>query len=199
MEKKSTDPSSYGPWVRTYSKLFSCKSVLVVCTYRAQGKEIYKYRKVSRGSLPRVRRYGLLYLRQSSTTIETFDIISRFCLDSWIKYIHLLILWGFLIMCSWCAVLSQCPDCNLFQGFCCMEITHREMCRVKHELIYIIEYAHHEFFCDLGRFCIHGIFKTVKHDWSDRHGIKATVPIIWLLPLTTAIILILDFPGQIIN
>ena len=60
--KHSTGPSTYGPWVRTY-KLFSCKSVLTVCSYRAQSNEIYTYGRVSRGSLPRVRRYGLLYLR----------------------------------------------------------------------------------------------------------------------------------------
>ena len=61
--KHSTGPSTYGPWVRTYSKLFSCKSVLTVCSYRAQSNEICTYGRVSRGSLPRVRRYGLLYLR----------------------------------------------------------------------------------------------------------------------------------------
>ena len=60
--KHSTGPSTYGPWVRTYSKLFSCKSVLRF-VYRAQTNEIYTYGRVSRGSLPRVRRYGLLYLR----------------------------------------------------------------------------------------------------------------------------------------
>ena len=61
--KHSTGPSTYGPWVRTYSKLFSCKPVLTVCSYRAQSNEICTYGRVSRGSLPRVRRYGLLYLR----------------------------------------------------------------------------------------------------------------------------------------
>ena len=61
--KHSTGPSTYGPWVRTYSKLFSCKSVLTVCSYRAQSNEIYTYGWVSHGSLPRVHRYGLLYLR----------------------------------------------------------------------------------------------------------------------------------------
>ena len=60
--KHSTGPSTYGPWVRTYSKLFSCKSVLTVCSYRAQSNEICTYGRVSRGSLPRVCRYGLLYL-----------------------------------------------------------------------------------------------------------------------------------------
>ena len=38
--KHSTGPSIYGPWVRTYNKLFSCKSVLLVCSYRAQSNEI---------------------------------------------------------------------------------------------------------------------------------------------------------------
>ena len=55
--KHSTGPSTYGPWVRTYSKLFSCKSVLTVSSYRAQSNEICTYEMVSRGSLPRVRRY----------------------------------------------------------------------------------------------------------------------------------------------
>ena len=61
--KHSTGSSTYGPWVRTYSKLFSCKSVLTVCSYGAQSNEICTYGRVSRGSHPRVRRYGLLYLR----------------------------------------------------------------------------------------------------------------------------------------
>ena len=61
--KHSTGPSAYGPWVRTYSKSFSCKPVLTVCSYRAQSNEIFTYGEVSRGSVPRVRRYGLLYLR----------------------------------------------------------------------------------------------------------------------------------------
>ena len=61
--KHSTGPSTYGPWVRTYSKLFSCKSVLVICSYRAQSNEIFMYWRVSSGSLPRIRRCGLLYLR----------------------------------------------------------------------------------------------------------------------------------------
>ena len=58
--KHSTGPSTYGLWVHTYSKLFSCKSVLTVCSYKAQSNEIYTYRRVSRGWLLRVRR--LLYL-----------------------------------------------------------------------------------------------------------------------------------------
>ena len=61
--KHSTGPSTYGPWVRTYSKWISLKSVLTVCSYKAQSNEICTYRRVSRGSLPRVRRYDLLYLR----------------------------------------------------------------------------------------------------------------------------------------
>ena len=64
--KHSTGPSTYGPWVRAYSKLFSRKSVLTVCSYRAQSNEICTYGRVSRGSLPRVRRYG-----QSNTTINS--------------------------------------------------------------------------------------------------------------------------------
>ena len=42
-----TGPSTFGPWVRTYSKLFSCKSVLTVCSYRAQSNEICTYGRVS--------------------------------------------------------------------------------------------------------------------------------------------------------
>ena len=61
--KHSTGPSTYGAWVRTYSKLFSCKSVLTVCSYRAQANEICTYGRLSRGSLARVRGYGLPYLR----------------------------------------------------------------------------------------------------------------------------------------
>ena len=59
----STGPSTYRRWVRTYNKLSSCKSVLMVRSYRAQSNEICTHERVSRGSLPRVRRYGLLYLR----------------------------------------------------------------------------------------------------------------------------------------
>ena len=47
------------------------KSVLMVCSYRAQLNEICTYGRVSRGSLLRVRRYGLLYYGQSNTTIMT--------------------------------------------------------------------------------------------------------------------------------
>ena len=61
--KHSTGPSSYGPWFRTYSKLFSCKCVLTAWSYRAQPNEISTYSSVSRGSLLVFRRYGLLYLR----------------------------------------------------------------------------------------------------------------------------------------
>ena len=48
--KHSTGPSTYEPWVRTYSKLFSCKSVLTVCSYRAQPNEIHTCGRASRGS-----------------------------------------------------------------------------------------------------------------------------------------------------
>ena len=54
---------TYGPWARAYSKLFSCKPVLTVCSYGAQSNEICTYGRVSRGSIPRVRRYGLLFLQ----------------------------------------------------------------------------------------------------------------------------------------
>ena len=38
--KHSTGPSTYGPWARTYSKLFSCEPILTVCSYGAQSNEI---------------------------------------------------------------------------------------------------------------------------------------------------------------
>ena len=60
--KHSTRPSTFGLWVHTYCKLSSCKSVLTVSSYRVQSNEIYTYGRVSCGSLPRVRRHGLLYL-----------------------------------------------------------------------------------------------------------------------------------------
>ena len=71
--KHSTGPSTYGPWARTYSKLFSCKPVLTVCSYGAQSNEICTYGRVSGGTIPRVRRYGLLYLR----TVE-YDHCSKY-------------------------------------------------------------------------------------------------------------------------
>ena len=64
--KHSTGPSTCGPWARTYStysKLFSCKPVLTIWSYGAQSNEICTYGRVSRETIPRVRRYGLLYLR----------------------------------------------------------------------------------------------------------------------------------------
>ena len=64
--KHSTGPSAYESWAPTYSKLFSRESVLTVYSYRAQSKEVYTsfytYGRVWCGSLPRVRRYSLLYL-----------------------------------------------------------------------------------------------------------------------------------------
>ena len=54
--KHSTGSITYGPWARTYRKLFSCKSVLMVCSYRAQSNEMCMHERVSRGSLPWVRR-----------------------------------------------------------------------------------------------------------------------------------------------
>ena len=73
--KHSTGPSTYGPCVRTYSKLFSCMSVLTVCSYIAQSNEIHTYGRVSRGSIPRVRRHGLLYLR----TVEYDHFSAGWC------------------------------------------------------------------------------------------------------------------------
>ena len=79
--KHSTGPSTYGPCVRTYSKLFSCKPVLTVCSYRAQSNEIHTYGRVSRGSIPRVCRYGLLYLR----TVE-YDQCLYFEMGSYVSF-----------------------------------------------------------------------------------------------------------------
>ena len=59
--------------------MFSCKSVLTVCSYRAQSNEICSYGRVSRGSLPWVRRHGSCTYRQSNTTIaiSTLDIVEQ--------------------------------------------------------------------------------------------------------------------------
>ena len=81
----STGPSTYGRWVRTYSKLFSCKSVLTVCSYRAQSNEICTYGRVSRGSLPRVRRYGLLYLRTVEYDLSQCILATRAVYHGWEK------------------------------------------------------------------------------------------------------------------
>ena len=78
----STGPSTYEPWVRTCSKLFSCKSVLTGCSYEAQSNEICTYGRVSRGSHPRVRRYGLLYLR----TVEYDHWFHRTQVQRWPQY-----------------------------------------------------------------------------------------------------------------
>ena len=58
--KHSSGPSTYRQWVHTYKKLFSCKSVLTICSYRIQSNETCTYRRVSSGCLLRVRRYSLL-------------------------------------------------------------------------------------------------------------------------------------------
>ena len=75
--KHSTGPSTYGPWVRTYNKLFSCMSVLMVSSYRAQSNEICTYGRVSRGSLLRVRRYSLLYLRTVEYNLSQCILATR--------------------------------------------------------------------------------------------------------------------------
>ena len=90
--KHSTGPSTYGPWVHTYSKLFFCKSVLVVCS--SQSNEICTYGRVSRGSLPRVRRYGLPYLQtveydhchlyDQMVLLKVYLVISN-CHATWFK------------------------------------------------------------------------------------------------------------------
>ena len=63
MKNIRLSPVTCGPWVRTHSKLFSYESILTVYNYRAQSNEICRYGRVSRELFPRVRRYGLLYLR----------------------------------------------------------------------------------------------------------------------------------------
>ena len=60
-----------------YSKLFSCKPVLMVCSYRAQSNEICAYGRVSRGFLPRVCSTACCTYGQSNTTIVR-SIWSRF-------------------------------------------------------------------------------------------------------------------------
>ena len=81
--KHSTGSSTYGPWARTYSKLFSCKPVHTVCSYGAQSNEICTYGRVSRGTIPRVRRYGLLYLR----TVEYDHCAARLSdIASWCRH-----------------------------------------------------------------------------------------------------------------
>ena len=59
--------------------MLSCKSVLTVCSYRAQSNEICSYGRVPRGSLPWVRRHGSCTYRQSNTTIAilTLDIVEQ--------------------------------------------------------------------------------------------------------------------------
>ena len=67
--KHSTGPSTNRSWVRTYNRLFSCKSVLKICGYRAQSNEIHTYGRLSRGSPPRVRKYTICHTYgQSNTT-----------------------------------------------------------------------------------------------------------------------------------
>ena len=86
--KHTAGPSTYGLWVRTYNKLFSCESVLAVCSYIRQSNDICTYGRVSRGSLPRVRRYGLLYWRtvehdQYSRTTQSPEKVFHELLQSW--------------------------------------------------------------------------------------------------------------------
>ena len=67
-EKHSTGPNTFGPRIRTYSKFFSCKSVLVVCSYRAQSNENCSYGRVSRGSHPKVRTACCIYGQSNVTS-----------------------------------------------------------------------------------------------------------------------------------
>ena len=92
--KHSTGTSTYGPWARTYSKLFSCKPVVTVCSYGAPVEwNLYvAYGRVSRGSVPRVRRYGLLYLR----TVEYDHSLLEWSHDDVIKWTHFLRYWPFV-------------------------------------------------------------------------------------------------------
>ena len=80
--KHSTGPCTYGPWVHTYSKLLYWKSVLTVFSYRAQSNEIDTKTRVSRGALPRVRRYGVLYLR----TVEYDHSVCNHVILMWLLW-----------------------------------------------------------------------------------------------------------------
>ena len=74
----TTGPSTYRLWVHTYSKLFSCKFVLTICTcsYGDHCNESYTYGRVSRRSLPRVCRYGLLYYNDVIMSAKASQITS---------------------------------------------------------------------------------------------------------------------------
>ena len=108
--KRLIGPSTYEAWVRTYSKLFFCKSVLTVCSYRAQSNLICTYRRVSRGSLPRVRRYGLLYLR----TVE-YDQIERAYLD---RFMVLNVSQSPSSAHTYLPRSHHCPDCFTVSTLC---------------------------------------------------------------------------------
>ena len=86
--KHSTGPSTYGPWVRTYSEWISRMFVLTVCSYKAQSNEICTYGRVSRGSLPRVRRYDLLYLRTVEYDHSHVWRVSPIHTHMWPKFGH---------------------------------------------------------------------------------------------------------------
>ena len=70
--KHSTWPSTYGLWIRTYRKSFSCKSLLTICCYKAQSNEICMYGRVSRGLFREFVGTACCTYGQSNTTIETW-------------------------------------------------------------------------------------------------------------------------------
>ena len=76
--KHSTGPSTYGPWVRIYCKLFSCKSIHTICSYRVQSHRIYTYGScclinlylISFEILWDIIRVALIYIRGLKTQIK---------------------------------------------------------------------------------------------------------------------------------
>ena len=59
----STGLCNYKPQERTYRRTTYCRYRLTVRKYCVQSNVFHTYGRVSRGLFPRVRRYGLLYLR----------------------------------------------------------------------------------------------------------------------------------------
>ena len=59
----STGLCNYKPQERTYRRTTCCRYRLTVRKYWVQSNVFHIYGRVSRGLFPRVRRYGLLYLR----------------------------------------------------------------------------------------------------------------------------------------
>ena len=128
--KHSTGPSTYGPWVRTYSKSFSCKPVLTVCSYRAQSNEIFTYGEVSRGSVPRVRRYGLLYLR----AVEYDHWLNTGPVCGLCPIMFVLTQSYQCDTCFFCSTLRELAVSNLGQLLFCRSITWSRCCNAYRDL-----------------------------------------------------------------